>query len=73
MLAASIPSETHATPLIELLCQNGARAQLRDNRGETAPMKAAATGCITSANLLLQAGCCIDFQEMPDAQHCCTV
>ncbi len=62
MLAASIPSETHATPLIELLYQK-ARAQLHKNRGETALMKAAATGCITSANLLLQAGGCIDLQD----------
>lgn len=54
MLAASIHSDTHATPVIELLCQYGARAELQDNRGETALMKAAATGPFTSANLSLQ-------------------
>ena len=47
MLAASIPSPIHAATLIELLCQNGARAQLHDKRGETALMKATATGSTT--------------------------
>ncbi|KAL0042115.1 hypothetical protein WJX77_003727 [Trebouxia sp. C0004] len=63
MLAASIPSPTYATPLIELLCQNGATAQLRDKRAETAPTKAAATKSLTAANLLLQTGCCFDLQD----------
>ena len=63
MLAASITSDFHATPLIELLCQHGARAELQDNRGETALVKAAATGPFTSATLLLQAGGCINTQD----------
>ncbi len=63
MLAASIQSDTYATPLIELLCQNGAEAELQDHTGETALMKAAATGPMTSATLLLQAGGCIDLQD----------
>ncbi|DBA85289.1 TPA: hypothetical protein ACH3X2_005982 [Trebouxia sp. C0005] len=63
MPTASIPSDTHTTPLIELLCQNGARAQLRDTKGETALMKAAANSFITAANVSLQASCCIDLQD----------
>ena len=51
MLAASIPSPIHAATLIELLSQNGARAQLCDKTGETVMMKAAVTGSTTSANL----------------------